>query len=96
MNEDEEKKGWLAGVLAPVGKPFAKFFRFIKDKIYDFSVLLHTKSRRRNRAKAKRLSSVKKSEIRFLWVLFIWPIICFFVGYVAPNINSFFSRVSRV
>ena len=90
MNEDEEKKGWLAGVLAPVGKPFAKFFRFIKDKIYDFSVLLYTKSRRRNRAKAKRLSSVKKSEIRFLWVLFIWPIICFFVGYVAPNINSFF------
>lgn len=36
MNEDEEKKGWLAGVLAPVGKPFAKFFRFIKEYfVYD-------------------------------------------------------------
>lgn len=86
--ENEENKSFAGKLVSAIGKPFAKLGSAIKNKFYDLSVWIHKKTGRGKRT--KKLSGYKKSELRFLWAIFFWPIVCFFVGYVASNVNSFF------
>ena len=88
MAGNDKKKTLGERIGGVISRPFAKVWRAVKDKMYDASVWLHHKSGADKRK--KKFSGYKKSELRFLWAIFIWPIVCFFVGYVATNINSFF------
>lgn len=88
MENNDEKRSLTEKFFSVVGWPFAKAWQFLKDRLYDLSVWLHHKTGRDK--KHKKFSGYKKSELRFLWAIFFWPIVCFFVGYVACNINSFF------
>ncbi len=89
MNDNEEKTSLTEKVFYPLVWLYRKCSGFIKGRLYDLSVAIHQKRERKASTRQKKLSNYKKSEMRFLWAIFFWPIVCFLVGYVASNFNSF-------
>ena len=89
MDDNEEKRSVTQKIFYPVSWLFGKCRKVLGGALYDVSVRIHQKREEKRGTKQKKLSSYKKSELRFLWAIFFWPIVCFFVGYVASNFNSF-------